>query len=437
MAWHARHVHRTPGEVRVQIRFRRTDLLYRHDRPLRDPYADAKRRAARAGENAGLFALEVPGLPISTTNGNVVGPTLLDMLDRRVWRVSDLPAPTQEALRARLGPDDPWPTSVAAWSARDLDTLWPAPGRTQRPPREPDDEDPREPDHPFQAGLASGGRPLAEPPPSDEWMPITKLSTCLVGEYVYRLAAGVFGSVEDAYTQIAEAAAAAWTADRARALQLWDRIKAAPGAVLVEDRSVVALRPNCSVSQEVERGIMREACRWLGVDPDLDLGRPRGRPRSPDKNADQGDVIRVVLSSDGTVTGAFLVDFEGIRAGTELHALSLATIVSVLGALRLRKLQTDVELLEAWLDAAVAEWRERVVDEDVRSTSSSTPDPYEVLGVARDAAMDDVTRAFRTLMKAVHPDTSGGPSEWLSRAVIEAYKTIRVSRGGARAGDAP
>jgi hypothetical protein len=203
-----------------------------------------------------------------------------------------------------------------------------------------------------------------------------------------------------------------------------------PGGVLVESPEVELLRPSCSISQEVERNIMREACRWLGVDPELDVRRPRGRPRSAEKNADAGDIIRVELQPDGSVTGCFLVDFEGVAAGTALHELALHRLVAILGALRTRTLETDAALLEAWLDAAVPDWRERVVDDEAPAAGSANPDPYDVLGVERNASMDEVTAAFRKAMKAVHPDTSGGASAWLSRAVLGAYKTIRAAHAG-------
>jgi preprotein translocase subunit Sec63 len=116
-----------------------------------------------------------------------------------------------------------------------------------------------------------------------------------------------------------------------------------------------------------------------------------------------------------------------VAAGTALHELALPVLVSALGAMRTRALETDA----AWLDAAVPDWRKRVVDDDATSASGNTPaDPYEVLGVEPNASMAEVTAAFRRAMKAVHPNTSGGASAWLSRAVLEAYKTIRAAHAG-------
>lgn len=47
-------------------------------------------------------------------------------------------------------------------------------------------------------------------------------------------------------------------------------------------------------------------------------------------------------------------------------------------------------------------------------------DPYQVLGLGEDASPDDVTRAFRRLARAQHPDVQGGASE-----AGEQYRRLR------------
>lgn len=431
MASHSRHVLSTPGEVRVQIKFRREDLLHVHDGPLRDPHAAERRcRAAAEGWHPDLLVHEVPGLPLRTEDGNFIGPTILDMLVRGVWRVEDLPLPAQKTVRAAAraaGKARP-PREVIAWSVRDLDTLWPKPGEeSRRAPRDPDEEgEGCEAEHPFVPGLVSGGTPHGTA--AGGWARVRKYSTCQIGEYIYRVASGMHGGLGGAYGRVAEAAAEAWRADQARALELWDLVRAAPGGVLLEDEVVRRLRPICSVSQEVERAVMREVCRWLGVDPDLALRRERGRPKGAGRTADQGEIIRLALQPDGTVRGAFIADYEGVREGTELHGVELHVLVAALGALRLAGLETDHALLEAWLDAALPDWRDRVAEGGNDGASGgAAPDPYDVLGVTPHDDMAAVTAAYRRAMKAVHPDTSGA-SAWLSRAVADAYKQIRAAR---------
>ena len=432
MASHSRHVLSVTGEVRAQVKFRREDLLLVHDRPLRDPFAAEKqRRAVAEGHDPRLLVVEVPGLPVRTENGNMVGPNLLDMLVRRSWRFEALPPAAQQAVIAavRAAKQSRLPREVVAWSARGLDTLWPAPGQEQRRgPWEPDGGgEERELDHPFVASLVSGGVPHGTAPAG--WVRVRKYSTCQVGEYIYRVAAGMHGGLGAAYARIAEVAAEAWTADQSRALVLWEMVQAAPDGVLLEDEAVRRLRPICSVSQEAERIVMREVCRWVGVDPDLALKRERGRPKGSGAQAsDQGKVIRLAIQPDGTVRGAFIADYGGVPEGTELHAVRLHVLVGVLGALRLAGLDTDHALLEAWLDAAVPDWRERMAEEGQAAPGGAALDPYEVLGVTPQDDMAAVTAAYRRAMKAVHPDTSGGASAWLSRAVADAYKQIRAAR---------
>lgn len=432
MASHSRHVLSVAGEVRSQIKFRREDLLLVHGRPLRDPLAVEKRRRAKAqGYDPRLLVVEVPCLPVRTENGNLVGPTMLDMLVRKAWRFEALPPAARQAVieAARAAKRSRLPREVVAWSARGLDTLWPAPGQEQRlVSQELDGADEDSLNHPFLAALVSGGVPHGTAPAG--WVRVRKYSTCQVGEYTYRVAAGMHGGLGGAYARIAEAAAEAWAADQARALALWEMLQAAPGGVLLEDEAVRRLRPICSVSQEVERTVMREVCRWLGVDPDMALKRGRGRPKgsSGEQASDQGEVIRLAIQPDGTVRGTIIADYEGVREGTELHALRLPVLVTVLGALRLAGLENDHALLEAWLDAAAPDWRERMTEDGQAAPGGAALDPYEVLGVTPGDDMAAITAAYRRAMKAVHPDTSGGASAWLSRAVADAYKQIRATR---------
>lgn len=166
MASHSRHVLSLPGEVRSQVKFRREDLLLVRDRPLRDPLAAEKQRRVKAqGFDPRLLVVEVPDLPVRTENGNLVGPTLLDMLVRGPWRFEALPPAAQQIVieavqsagKSRL------PREVIAWSVRGLDTLWPALGQKQRlTPRELDGEDEEPLDHPFLAALVSGGVPYGQ-----------------------------------------------------------------------------------------------------------------------------------------------------------------------------------------------------------------------------------------------------------------------------------
>jgi curved DNA-binding protein CbpA len=55
------------------------------------------------------------------------------------------------------------------------------------------------------------------------------------------------------------------------------------------------------------------------------------------------------------------------------------------------------------------------------------PDPYEVLGISRDASSTDISRAYRQLARALHPDSR--PADAVAaadrlRAVIAAYEQL-------------
>ena len=67
-----------------------------------------------------------------------------------------------------------------------------------------------------------------------------------------------------------------------------------------------------------------------------------------------------------------------------------------------------------------------------------TRDPYDILGVPRDADDEDIRRAYRRLAKKEHPDADGGDDNYFCR-LNDAYESIRTperrrahSREGAR-----
>lgn len=83
----------------------------------------------------------------------------------------------------------------------------------------------------------------------------------------------------------------------------------------------------------------------------------------------------------------------------------------------------SVPLLESWLDANRAGWRE-YFEETARSTSgAATPadaeaEAYAVLGLQPGATADEIKAAHRELMKGLHPDHGG--SSYLAAKINEA-----------------
>ncbi len=427
MASHSRHVLSRPGDVRVQVKFRRRDLLWRHDHALHSPHAAQMRAWGKAnGIPPGDIVVSVDRLPLTAPTGSLVGPTILDVLTRETVQVSSLPAAVAASIReAAQAAGSKVPSSLAVWRARNPDTLWPRSGQERHAaPREEGGDDPKRPDHPFLLALASGGKPEAGGP--EGWERVSKASTVLLGEYAYRLAVGLWGGVAAAYTEIARLAEAAWEDDQARALQIWGLVAKAPGGVLVEDDQVLSLRPGSSVSQQVEREIMRQACAWLGIDPDLDVRRPRGRPRS--QAGDEGEVVAVSVDGEGNVTGRFKRLYHGIAGGTPFSDLDALTLAEVLGALRQDALGADADLLEAYLDAADPDWREKASaaagSEEDSGDSSGAETPYDVLGVLPTTPLDEVAAAFRAAMLAVQHLPNHAPQ----RRLTAAFKAVKRQR---------
>lgn len=401
MALHVRYTDGRHNDTRIQVKFTRLDLLWKTHEPLISPYTGHT----------------LAGLPIGVQDNLVIGPTILDMMVRTVHPIAKLP----KEVRSRL-PDGA--SGAAVWTRRNLATLWRDPAEARRPPREVEDiERVRQPDHPFKVALASGGRVMSN---SGTFVLVEKATTVALSEVAFKLAAGMRGSVADAYTWISKIAAKQWESDLQRAEALWQCIEAADG-FLIEDAKVAGLRPVSSVSQEVERLIMRQACSWLGVDPDSDCRRPPGRPPSA---GEEGDFILVEVNKSNQVVGRLKKDFMGIRAGTDLADLGLIQLIEILGALRTQGMTIDAEYLEAYLDAAAPDWREQGASHAAESGSGEgiMPDPYEVLGVPRDAPMEDIVKAYRRIMQRVHPDLAN-VSDWFARVAAVAYRTIRQERG--------
>ena len=93
---------------------------------------------------------------------------------------------------------------------------------------------------------------------------------------------------------------------------------------------------------------------------------------------------------------------------------------------------TDPEgarLLEAYFDRRFAGWRQTRQgngdargDRARRSNSMSEDEAYQVLGLPRGAARDDVVRSHRALMKKLHPDQGGSTD--LAARVNEAKEVL-------------
>ena len=402
--WQETYTNGRHNDSRLQVKFIRRDLLWKTNQQLTSPYS----------------AITLNGLPMpADSKGLVVGPTILDMMVRSICLTAELPAP----LRSQVPAGAP---GAAVWTQRNLATLWRNPDEKRRPAREVEDiERVRESDHPFKVSLASGGKVVED---RGAFVMVEKATTVSISEVAFKLAVGMRGGVADAYRWISQIAAAQWADDLERAQTLWQRIEEAQG-FLLEDASVAWLRPMSSVSQEVERLIMRQACSWLGVDPDSDFRRARGRPQ---RAGEEGEFIFVTVNERNEVSGKLRKNFMGVLAGTELAELGLIRLIELLGALRTQGFNVDAEYLEAYLDAAAPDWRTQgaAYAADAEGGEGAALDPYEVLGVARDASMEEIIKSYRRIMQRVHPDLAN-VSGWFARVAASAYRAIREERGEA------
>ena len=182
MALHVRYTDGRHNDTRIQVKFTHLDLLWKTHALLTSPYTSHT----------------LPGLPIAVEDNLVVGPTILDMMLRTLYPISRLP----KEVRSRL----PDAASVAAvWTRCNLATLWRDPAEVRRPPKEVEDiERVCQPHHPFKVTVASGGKVVSE---RGTFLLVEKATTVALSEVAFKLAAGMHGSVADAYTWISKIAA--------------------------------------------------------------------------------------------------------------------------------------------------------------------------------------------------------------------------------------
>ncbi len=86
-------------------------------------------------------------------------------------------------------------------------------------------------------------------------------------------------------------------------------------------------------------------------------------------------------------------------------------------------------LLEAYLDRRFARWREDAQgDRDTRTRVHahagvmSKDEAYQILGLQPGAGLDEIQKAYRTLMKKLHPDQGG--TAYLAARVNQARETL-------------
>jgi hypothetical protein len=130
----------------------------------------------------------------------------------------------------------------------------------------------------------------------------------------------------------------------------------------------------------------------------------------------------------GTMNGTVLA---GAKEGRRLDELTRPDCEALLQTCR-RDDPDGARLLEAYLDRRFPGWRPAgqddgyAGDQGSRRTGPMTEqEAYEVLGLAKTATREDITRAHRSLMKKLHPDHGGTTS--LAARVNEAKEVLMRS----------
>ncbi|HYH39491.1 MAG TPA: DnaJ domain-containing protein [Azospirillum sp.] len=131
--------------------------------------------------------------------------------------------------------------------------------------------------------------------------------------------------------------------------------------------------------------------------------------------------LRMTLDHDtGAMAGEVLY---GPLKGRTLDSLDPAEAAELLDACR-RDDPQSAAVLEAWLDRARPDWRERFGEAEAEAPRSggsgtmSREEAYEILGLSPGASAEQVKEAHRRLMMGVHPDHGG--STYLAAKINQA-----------------
>lgn len=407
MAWHQRHVApvNTEKSPRITVVFNREDLLWTpsENEVVLNPYTQKE-----------------TDIPFKNADGALIGPNIFDVI-KRVER-------TKKDLKA-LGLPEKDEDEGNYLVLRPVTDFFEKPKKIKNKKTNEKGKDYLL--YPFKKSLSTAGAIVGEGKTVDSFILVRKKSTVSISKLVFFLASGMYGSSENASAMIASVASDAWTRDLTRAKQLFQMVQSSKHGIH-EKNIPSSARASSTISQEVETLILREACSWMGINPDQTVKRKRGRPvgktgADTDENSHAGNVLVIKLSEDGIVTGSLLVDFAGYRKGTGLETLDLRELASILVELQDAEEVIDAELMEAFLEAADPDWRDKIISDsdDIGGFSSdSGNDPYAVLGVDRNATLEEVTKAYRKAMQRLHPDRSGLP-EFFAQEVVKAYKTLK------------
>ncbi|MEO5952451.1 MAG: DnaJ domain-containing protein [Chloroflexia bacterium] len=153
------------------------------------------------------------------------------------------------------------------------------------------------------------------------------------------------------------------------------------------------------------------------VSPD-NISKVRSRYLAMTLDHDSGAVEGRVIA--GQLSGRDLIDLGEIETRALIKEIAADT--------------DSMTLLESWLDANRAGWREYFAETAESASGATGPadedaEAYAVLGLQPGATADEIKAAHRELMKGVHPDHGG--SSYLAAKINEARdRLLRTGSDG-------
>ncbi|HEV2263591.1 MAG TPA: DnaJ domain-containing protein [Stellaceae bacterium] len=134
---------------------------------------------------------------------------------------------------------------------------------------------------------------------------------------------------------------------------------------------------------------------------------PPARGKSGRASKVESEMIAMTLDhATGEMSG---IVKRGVYAGRRLERLGESELLDLWQQCRAADAD-GARLLEAYLDRAVADWRQKVASgarQGATSDAMTSDEAYAVLGLAPGASEAQIREAHRRLMKKVHPDQGG------------------------------
>jgi hypothetical protein len=179
---------------------------------------------------------------------------------------------------------------------------------------------------------------------------------------------------------------------------------------------------------------LRDYGRLSEVDYSFYLSAGRQAPPTDREFADQarqqpvgeeGEAVRMAVGPDGTIIGTMKRAYGGAAEGTNLASLGVVQMAELLGSLKLDGLGFDADLLEAFMDAGMPDWRDAVAAAVSGPASAAPPvgddSAFDVFGVTPQTPTSEIAAIFQRMMQAENAP---------ERRLIAAFKTIKALRAG-------